>query len=73
MGESFRWDTENVPVEPERTIEHVEADIRKAMAEHAAILPRGWQTMQQRNILHRRIDGWLDEYALMADVAEVTA
>ena len=56
-----------------RTIEDVEADIRKAMAAHAAIEPRGWQTTLQRQMLHRRIDGWFDEYALMVDVAEVTA
>ena len=57
----------------ERTLETVEADIRKAMAAHAAIIPRGWQTTMQREMLHRHIDRWLDEYAMMTDVAEVTS
>lgn len=56
-----------------RTIDDVEADIRILMAKHAQILPRGWQTTQQRNILHQRIDRLLDEYAMRAEVQRLVS
>lgn len=58
--------------DPGRTAEVVEAEVRQRMAEHAAIKPRGWQTMKDREILHRRIDKLLDEWAMRMQVEAVT-
>jgi hypothetical protein len=46
----------------------VEAEIRRLMAKHSAINPRGWSTGQERATLHRLIDSYLDEYALLAEL-----
>lgn len=54
-----------------RTAEHVEAELRQAMAQHAAINPRGWDACKRRDILHQRIDRLIDELAGMR--AKVTA
>jgi hypothetical protein len=56
----------------ERTTEAVEAEVRRLMAQHAAIVPRGWQGMKDREILHRKIDRLLDEHAMRAEVEAVT-
>lgn len=40
------------------------AMILHAMAEHAAIQPRGFDTIRAREHLHRQIDDMLDDYAL---------
>lgn len=42
--------------------ETLEAEVRKLMAAHAAIKPRGFDTIRQRDALHRRIDDLLDQY-----------
>lgn len=46
----------------------------QAMAEHAAIEPRGFDTIRKRANLHDQIDDLLDDYALEVlvecDVAE---
>lgn len=57
----------------DRTPEVVEADVRRTMAEHAAIDPRGWQTERQRTILHQRVDRLLDEYAALLEIEAMTA
>lgn len=57
----------------DRTAEHVEADIRKAMAEHAKIPPRGWQSDRQRAILRDRIDRLCDEHAALLEIEEMTS
>jgi hypothetical protein len=43
--------------------ERIEADIRRQMALHAAIAPRGWQSSGDRAALHKSIDGLLDRWA----------
>lgn len=63
-------DPDGKPVE--RTTEVVEAEVRKTMAQHAAIQNRGWQTARDRDILHRRIDRLLDEYAYLVMSAAVS-
>jgi hypothetical protein len=42
----------------------------QAMSEHAAIQPRGFDTIARRNDLHRQIDDLLDDYALESMVAD---
>lgn len=43
--------------------EELEAMIRYAMADHAAIRPRGFDTIRQRQELHKLIDELLDARA----------
>lgn len=40
------------------------AMILQAMREHAAIAPRGFDTIRKRQDLHRQVDDMLDDYAL---------
>lgn len=49
----------------------LEAMVRHAMAEHAAIVPRGFDTIRERANLHRDIDMMLDEWAIIRDIAQV--
>ena len=51
--------------------EALEAMVRHAMAEHAAIEPRGFDTIRERANLHRDIDMMLDEWAIIRDIAQV--
>jgi len=46
----------------------IEATIRRLMAAHTALAPRGWETIRQRQKIHARIDALLDELALEAMV-----
>jgi hypothetical protein len=59
-------------VEPLAT-ELVEAEIRRLMAKHSAINPRGWSSGRERATLHRIIDQYLDEHALLAEMAPYEA
>ena len=70
---SFMWTRPTEVSDEPRDLEHVEADIRKAMAEHAAIQPRGFDSIKARESLHRKIDAWFDEYAMRLDVEAVTS
>lgn len=56
----------------ERCADDVEADVRVLMAKHAKIEPRGWTTAQQRAILHKRIDAFLDEHAIRLGLSELS-
>lgn len=40
------------------------AMIQQAMIAHAAIQPRGFDTIRRREDLHRQVDEMLDDYAL---------
>lgn len=48
--------------------EFIEAQVRVLMAAHAAILPRGWETIRQRQYFHRLIDAWLDDYLVLVPI-----
>jgi hypothetical protein len=43
--------------------ERIEADIRRQMAAHAAIDPRGWDSSRDRAAIRARIDRLFDEWA----------
>lgn len=61
---------EYVP-ETVRTPELVAAECVALMAEHAAIKPRGFNTIRERAIPHERIDHLLDELRDLADLASL--
>jgi hypothetical protein len=48
---------------PERVLDHIEAEARRTMAEHAAIEPRGWDSKRRRAELHEAVDVLLDQWA----------
>ena len=52
--------------------EAAEAEVRRLMAKHAAIAPRGWTSVAQRAQIRRQIDAALDARsgALLAEYAE---
>lgn len=60
------------PHAPKRCREDVEADVRVLMSKHAAIDPRGFDTVAQREILHRRIDRYLDEHSMFVSLEAFT-
>lgn len=41
-----------------------EAEVRRLMAKHAAITPRGWTSIANRERIHRQIDAYLDAWRL---------
>lgn len=47
--------------------------IHVAMLEHAAIAPRGFDSVKRRESLQRQIDDMLDDYALEVAVEPATA
>lgn len=48
--------------------ERLEASVRRLMAQHASIEPRGYDTTRERARLHRLIDTGLDEWLLNAPI-----
>lgn len=50
-------------------IEGVEAEVRRLMAKHAGIAPRGWTSSEQRAVIHRMIDAQLDVHKVLAEIA----
>ena len=52
-----------------RNPEDIEAEVRKVMAAHAAIKPRGFDSIKERARLHRLVDTLLDEWSLIAGMA----
>ena len=53
--------------------ERLEASVRRLMAQHARIAPRGFDSTRERDRLHRLIDTGLDEWLLNAPVVETVA
>lgn len=51
-----------------RTPEDAEADARRAMAAHAAIQPRGFDSIRERAELHIEVDFHLDEHRLLTSL-----
>lgn len=49
--------------------ETLEARVRHLMARHAAIKPRGYDTIRARHELHSQIDELLDHHAASSDTA----
>lgn len=43
--------------------ERLEAAVRAAMYHHSRIAPRGWESIRQRETIHREIDADLDRWA----------
>jgi len=60
-----------IPVE--RQIELAEAVIELAMARHAAIAPRGFDSRRQREKIHAQIDEMLDTLAFLRIQAVIEA
>lgn len=60
------------PDDPQRCSEDVEADVRVLMSKHAAIQPRGFDTIRIRGQYHARIDTLLDEYAMRVQLEALT-
>lgn len=52
-----------------RDPEQVEAECRRLMSKHAAIVPRGWQGRKERFLLHCQIDRLLDEWLILSGKA----
>lgn len=50
-------------VDPRQASEFIEALIRYAMAEHAAIKPRGYDSQRARGEIHAEIDALFDKLA----------
>lgn len=47
--------------------ESIEAEVRRLMARHAAIVERGWSTRQERQVIQLRIDNTLDAWQAAKD------
>lgn len=56
-----------------QAMELLEALIRHAMADHAAIKPRGFDSARDRAKIHREIDSMLDHYAVLVLEAQLEA
>lgn len=50
---------------PTEQAEELEALIRRTMFEHAAIKPRGFDSIKARARIHRMLDDMFDEHALL--------
>lgn len=59
------------PHTPTRHPDDVEAAARVLMAKHASIEPRGFDSIRERQLLHKRIDALIDEYQLRTDLETV--
>ena len=54
-----------------RSTEDIEAEVRRLMASHAAIAPRGFDAQRQRNYLHALVDELLDEHLIASLLASL--
>lgn len=68
MSAAKSWATSDMPTPEVPDTEVLEALVRTAMAAHAAIKPRGFDSQRDRRRLHMRIDDLLDQLANPAAV-----
>lgn len=48
---------------PETVLDRIEYEVRRTMAEHARIEPRGWDSKRKRAELHEAVDILLDQWS----------